>query len=90
MSVIKPLANNSYCNTVPNSFGNNKLVYITHVANTNEVHTITCKDLISNTQLWTIGICGGGSIILEKNPTDILTSGDASNTVRGVQIAYKS
>jgi hypothetical protein len=89
MSVIKPLANNTYCNTVPNSFGNNNLVYLTHVANTNEIHTITCK-ANTGTQLWSIAVCGGESIILQKNPTDTLESGDATNTVRGVQIAYKN
>ena len=86
--IIKPLSNNSYCNTVPNSFGNNVLVRLTHVANTNEVHTIVCK-ANTGTQLWTAAVCGGESVIFEKSNTDTLESGDATNTVRGVPIAYK-
>ena len=87
--ILKPLSNNSYCNTIPSSYGNNVLVRVTHVANTNEVHTVICKSN-TGTQKWTIAVVGSESINLEKLTTDTLETSDTSNTVRAVPVAYKN
>jgi hypothetical protein len=89
--VIKPLGTSISCNSSnSNTYGNAKLVRITCSAALTTAYTITCTDSSSAT-VYTINIVGGQSLILEKSPTDTLTSNAVGSTVvLGTAIAYRN
>ena len=90
MMIFKPLTTSGSCNTTSaNSYGNSSLVRVTHIANTNEGHTISCYSN-SSTLKYSIVLCGGESIILEKAPTDLINSTSVDTSVRIVPVAYKA
>jgi hypothetical protein len=88
--VVKPLSSVVTPNTsVTSTFGGNKLIKLTHNGTVTTNHIITCKYANNDTK-WTIALTGGQDIVLEKDPTDQITSNNADTTVSGVAIAYRN
>lgn len=89
--VIKPLGTSISCNTVNlSTYNNAKLVRLTCTAVTTTGHVITCR-YANNVIRYSVGITGGQSLILEKDPTDTFESTAVSSTVlRGTPIAYRN
>jgi hypothetical protein len=89
-AVIKPLTSIITPNTtVTSTFGGNKLIKLTHTGAVTTRHIITCNYANNDTR-WTIALTGGQDIILEKDPTDQITSNATDTTVSGVAIAYRN
>jgi hypothetical protein len=88
--VVKPLSSVVTPNTsVTSTFGGNKLIKLTHSGTVTTYHIITCKYANNDTK-WTIALTGGQDIVLEKDPTDQITSNNADTSVSGVAIAYRN
>ena len=89
-AVIKPLTSIITPNTtVTSTFGGNKLIKLTHTGSVTSYHIVTCKYANNDTK-WTIILTGGQDIILEKDPTDQITTNAADTSVSGVAIAYRN
>jgi len=89
--ILKPLGLSSAISSASNTdFSSNKLVRITHTANTVKVNIITCKYASNSSTKWSIALTGGQDIILEKDPTDTLTSNAITAAIRGVAVAYRN
>ena len=89
-AAIKPLTSIITPNTtVTSTFGGNKLIKLTHTGAITAYHLVTCKYANNDTK-WTITLTGGQDIILEKDPTDQITSGATDVTLSGVAIAYRN
>jgi hypothetical protein len=89
-AVIRPIGTQISPNTtVTSTFGGNKLVRCAHAGSTASYHVITCK-YANNVTKWTIALTGGQSMILEKDPTDQITSDATDTTVSAVAIAYRN
>lgn len=87
---VKPLSSIITPNTtVTSTFGGNKLIKLTHTGTVTTFHTITCKYANNDTK-WSIGLTGGQDIVLEKDPTDQITSNNADTSISGVAIAYRN
>jgi len=90
MMIIKPLGVSNTCNsTSSNSYSNASLVRITHIDNANSAHTVYCY-YANATLKYSVVVCGGESVILEKGPTDTINSSSVDTTLRIVPIAYKA
>jgi hypothetical protein len=89
-SIIKPLGVSNTCNSISsNSYGNASLVRITHIDNANSGHTVYCYSNTGSLK-YSVVVCGGESVILEKSPTDNINSSSTDTTLRIVPIAYKN
>ena len=89
MMILKPLGISNSCNsTSTNTYANATLVRVTHIDLSNSAHTVYCYSN-STTLKYSVVICGGESIILEKSPTDLINCSSVDTTVRIVPVAYK-
>ena len=88
--IIKPLGISNSCNTTSsNSYSNVNLVRLTHIDNSDAMHTVYCY-FANNSLRYSIDIVGGESINLEKGPTDTINSSSTDTSLRIVPIAYKN
>jgi hypothetical protein len=89
--VLKPLGNNIVSNSVVfSSVYGNPLVRITHSSATTGSALVTCKDSTNTNILWTMVITGGNEVIVQKNPTDLLTSNSTDTSLNMCPVAYKN
>ena len=89
MMIVKPLTVSTVCNsTSTSSYANSTLLRVVHIANTNEGTTISCYSN-STTLKYSLVLCGGESVFLEKSPTDLINSASVDSSVRIVPVAYK-
>ena len=87
-AVIKPLTSVETPNTsTTTTFGGNKLVRLTHAGAAGTHHVITCTDADSAVR-WTIALTGGQDILLEKEPTDTITSNAGDTSITGTAVAF--
>jgi hypothetical protein len=88
-SILKPTANESFCNTTANTFGNSKLIRIFN-SNTTGAYLITMGPNSSvNTSTITIG--PSQEMLIEKwNNTDLVQCNAASQVVFAVPVAFKN
>jgi len=90
-AIFKPLGSSITVSSAVNSnFNSNKLVRITHTGTVTSNHIITCKLASDSSTKWSIALTGGQDIILEKDPTDTLTSNAITAAIRGVAVAYRN
>jgi len=90
-AIIKPLGTESVCNTTTfSSYSNSTLVKISHASAITTLALVTCKDSTNTTIKWTTSVIGGETIIVEKSPTDLLTSNNTAATLVAVGVAYKN
>ena len=89
MMILKPLGVSNSCNsTSSSSYSNATLVRVTHIDLSNSAHTVYCYSN-STTMKYSVVICGGESIILEKGSTDTINCSSIDTTVRIVPVAYR-
>ena len=87
---VKPLTSIITPNTtVTSTFGGNKLIKLNFSQTTSNYAVITCKYANNDTK-WTIAITGGQDIVLEKDPTDQITTNASDTSVSGFAIAYRN
>jgi hypothetical protein len=87
---VKPLSSIITPNTtVTSTFGGNKLIKLTHTSASTSYSIVTCKYANNDTK-WTIALTGGQDIVLEKDPTDQITTNAADTSISGVAIAYRN
>jgi hypothetical protein len=88
--ILKPLSTSNSCNsTSADTYANSTLIRVTYEANTNQGHTVYCYSN-SSTLKYSIRLCGGESIILEKAPTDLINSSSVDASIQIVPVAYKA
>jgi len=89
--IYKPLGTESVCNTTTfSSYGNSSLVKLSHASAITTLALITCKDSTNTTTNWTTSVIGGETIVVQKAPTDILTSNNTAATLVAVGVAFKN
>ena len=87
--IIKPIGTESICNTTTfSSYSNSGLVKLSHASAVTTLALITCKDSTNTTTKWTMSVIGGETLIVQKSPTDILTSNNTATTFVAVPVAY--
>ena len=90
-AIIKPLGTESVCNTTTfSSYSNSTLVKLSHASAVTTLALITCKDSSNAVTKWTMSVIGGETVIVEKSPTDLLTSNNTAATLVAVGVAYKN
>jgi hypothetical protein len=89
--IFKPLGTESVCNTTTfSSYGNSSLVKLSHASAITTLALITCKDSTNTTTNWTMSVIGGETLVVQKAPTDILTSNSTDASLVAVGVAYKN
>ena len=90
-AIIKPLGTESVCNTTTfSSYSNSTLVKLSHASAVTTLALIICKDSTNTITKWTMSVVGGETLIVEKSPTDLLTSNNTAATLVAVGVAYKN
>lgn len=85
--IIKPVANETFCNTIANTYGNEDLIRL-YNSNTANAYLVTRANTTANVASITIG--PSMELIIEKAHTDTLQSNNATNQVFAAPVAYKS
>lgn len=85
--IFKPIANESFCNTSANTFGNNKII---RLFNSNTTNSWLITQSNSTVTIATITIGPNQAFTLEKNPTDTFASNTATSVIFSVPVAYKN
>lgn len=86
-TVVKVLSSETPCNTVANTFGNNKVV---RLVNTDTSAHLVTQAYANGTTIATITLGASESFFIEKSGTDTLASNNAGGLVKGVPVAYRN
>lgn len=86
--IIKPVANETFCNTTQSSVANNPLVNLWN-SNTTAAFILT-RAVNNSVNISTVTIGPNMEMVFSKEPTELLSSNVASNQILAVPVAFKS
>jgi hypothetical protein len=88
--ILKPVANESFCNTTQSTFGNTPLLRLYNSNTTAGAAFLLTRAVNSTVNVATVTIFPGQEMYFRKEPTELLSSNVASNTIYAVPIAFNS
>jgi hypothetical protein len=90
--ILKPVANESFCNTTQSTFGNSPLIRLFNSNTTAGVAGafLLTRAVNSSVNIASVTLFPGQEMYFRKEPTELLSSNSAANNIYAVPIAFNS